>query len=1393
MPPAAAVSRCPTDDRRSLPAGPPHRGASRMTTRAPLVPLVPLVSLLLAPLAAAQDEPGDVLAVQEISATAGGFDGPLGAGDEIGAAAAALGDLDGDGVPDLALGAPFDDGPPGIPESDLGAVWLAFLAPDGTVSGQLALDVTTPALAGVLATGDLFGAALARLDDLDGNGVGELAIGTPGAGAGRGAVLVLLVQAGGGVADVLTIEAEIDAGAEAFGDALAALHDVDGNGVCDLAIGAPGADAVDVVFLGALDGGEGDGLVLGRTRIDARTEGLPAPIPAGTEFGSAVARLTDQDGDGRDELVVGLPGDGPGRVFWLSLDTRGAIDASAVLEGEALVLEDGDAFGAALHDAGDLDGDGRSELMAGAPRSDGATGRVWTLFLDEAQVVADARPIDAATPALAGVLEPGDRFGAAVTALGDLDGDERPDAFVGAPGLDRALADTGGGLVLFLEAEMPSDGEPFTPLVGSLEGRAGRPSLTLPPPEGDDAIDEPVVIVPRASGNTVNATAASGSDGGLEFASAGDFETGAGPSMAATASFLSDNDLEDVLTANKEDDSVSFLMAQDLPDEPPFAEQVEIPLPFDGAPVAVASGRFGATGGLGFVVAGDVGVTVFGGDDRGGFTPLDFQPVPTLTDVVVGDLDGDGFDDLVTASGALAQGPGAEFGFAQVFFGDVIGSIAPGGLFADGQAIASVLLVDPDDDGDLDVLTVKHLLDAGPLGEPQSLIDLYENDGAGGFTLSPSTPAFATPSADGIHPTHGDVADVDGDGLDDVVYASSDSIALPPETFEDVFAPIQLTVLLADGEGGFEVGEVGTPYSGKGVAPLLEDLAPDPLDGDVDVVLVWYEDVNAGQEGPVEELQTFVALLAGDGEGGFFSPAPNQFVTGEQPGSPAVAQLDPGPGDQGLDVAVPNLGSNSLSLLLGDGEGGVLETLAVDAVDEIDPKTLPPFFVGGPRSIEVADLDGNGSDDLVVYNEWEDTSPLLPSPQVFASLSLYVTLGGGALQKTQYLPLPAGGGVALGDVDGDGVTDVVVGQSAGLPVPDALLVHPGLGDGTLGPPAGFALPAGLRATGGVALGDTDGDGDLDAVTTAVDLSGEGSGHVVVWRNDAGALSPQPQLVGSSWDDVRSLDLGDLDGDGVLDAAVGRRDGDLVVARGAGDGTLAPLTISPDARAVGGGALRVADVNGDGAPDVVSSNANAGSQAEQDFVRVLENDGGGDFDVDVLGGLSSSGVLGALRPAIADLDGDGALDTILSHGNAGALSILLNGLNTFEAYGDGKPGAGELVPVLGGQGVTALGAPVKLFVEDAVGGAPAILQVGTGRDEDGVLAVETLAFSVPFVLDGVPGQPRAGTWTFEKGLREVVEFTGFEITLQVLVFDEEATTSTPLFLAASNGLALTVQP
>lgn len=335
-----------------------------------------------------------------IASRENGFSGDLDRFDSFGRGLAFLGDLDGDSVNDLAVGAPGDDD--GKPRA--GALWILFLSAEGTVKAHQKIGALTGGFSGELNSKDEFGSSVALVGDLDGDGFPEVAVGAPrddGGGNGRGVVWLLSLNPDGSVRQTRKISS-LEGGfigpienKAYFGGSLAALGDLDQDGVPDLAVGAPldgeggyASGAVWILFLKA------DGTVKSQQKISSAQGGLSTAIHGRDEFGTAVKAIGDLNGDGTPELAVGAPGtDGKlerGALWVIFLERDGTASSSVKIQNgdPGLIDELGPLgrFGSAVSGLGDLDLDGLSDVAVGTDKAGSGgqnSGDVWFLFLRE--------------------------------------------------------------------------------------------------------------------------------------------------------------------------------------------------------------------------------------------------------------------------------------------------------------------------------------------------------------------------------------------------------------------------------------------------------------------------------------------------------------------------------------------------------------------------------------------------------------------------------------------------------------------------------------------------------------------------------------------------------------------------------------------------------------------------------------------------------------------------------------------------------------------------------------------------------------------------------------------------------------------------------------------------
>ena len=440
------------------------------------------------------DTEGFVEAVQEISDTEGGFQGELNREDNFGRSVVNLGDLDGDGVPDLAVGTPEDDDG----NFNSGAVWILFLNTDGTVKDHQKISSRQGSFSGILTDRNLFGTAVANLGDFDRDGVTDLAVGAVGDDDGcpddngdqtpddcnKGAVWLLFLNAQGGVKahqKISDTEGDFTGMLEAgdlFGSSVAALGDLDGDGVAEFVAGAASDDDGDpdsgAAWILFPDTG---GTIKAHQKISSTEGGFTGTLDTDDLLGTSAALLGDIDTDPETAtaLVVGalLDDDGgadSGAVWILFLRQDGTVKTlqkiSATEGGLSGTLDDGDFFGISVAALGDLDGNADPEtvtaLAVGALLDDDGfsnAGAVWILFLREDGTVKARQKISATEGAFDGPLSRDDLFSVSVAPLGDLDRDGVPDLAVGAflndatdAGGNR-LNDSGAVWILFLRED----------------------------------------------------------------------------------------------------------------------------------------------------------------------------------------------------------------------------------------------------------------------------------------------------------------------------------------------------------------------------------------------------------------------------------------------------------------------------------------------------------------------------------------------------------------------------------------------------------------------------------------------------------------------------------------------------------------------------------------------------------------------------------------------------------------------------------------------------------------------------------------------------------------------------------------------------------------------------
>jgi hypothetical protein len=617
--------------------------------------------------------------------------------------------------------------------------------------------------------------------------------------------------------------------------------------------------------------------------------------------------------------------------------------------------------------------------------------------------------------------------------------------------------------------------------------------------------------------------------------------------------------------------------------------------------------------------------------------------------LTLGDIDGDGDLDVLTGNDDATN---------KLYLNDGSGRFSPTGLAIgrEEDLTRALTLGDIDGDGDLDVL-------AGNVG----LNKLYLNDGSGGFSASEDI---------GIDTDNTNVlllGDIDGDGDLDLLAVNSQSNKLYLNTGNGSFNPTgeafgseqkatralmlgdidgdgDLDVLegnlglnmlyLNDGSGGFVEGMTIGSELEETRALLLGDIDGD---GDLDVLAGNFDETNK--------------LYLNDGSGSF-SASEDIGIDTDNTNVLALGDID---GDGDLDLLAGNVGLSggaTNKLYLNNRSGGFSATAVAVGIEK-----------GSTYAIALGDIDGDGDLDLLSGN-------------FNATNKLYLNNGSNGFSAGVDIGSEKGPTYALvlGDIDGDGDLDVLVGNT-GL---NLLYLNNGSGGFS---PTGLAIGIDTDRTQGLVLGDIDGDGDLDL------LAGNFNATNKLYLNNGvdaegtfGGFGPTGLAIGSGEDDTYALAVGDIDGDGDLDLLAGNLGATNKLYLNDGNGSFSATGEAIGSEKGRTTTLVLGDIDGDGDLDVLAGNfgetnklylndgsgsfrasEDIGSEREKAMVLIL-GDIDSDGDLDILagndgqsnklylnngnGGFSATGmVIGSDAErthalALGDIDADGDLDLLV---------------------------------------------------------------------------------------------------------------------------------------------------
>ena len=529
-------------------------------------------------------------------------------------------------------------------------------------------------------------------------------------------------------------------------------------------------------------------------------------------------------------------------------------------------------------------------------------------------------------------------------------------------------------------------------------------------------------------------------------------------------------------------------------------------------------------------------------------------------------------------------------------------------------------------------------------------LTVYVNNGDGTFQTGVYYGSAAAPNGSNanVQPRAATIADVNGDGKADIVVSNRDG--------SDV------TVLLGHGDGTVTVPTVGYAVGGyPRHPPLVGDFNGDGLpdilvaddefsyvylkgygDGTFRSALNYYAEHNGFGENIVS------ADLNGDGKPDFvmsnccdtnvgvtvFLSRPDgslqpgvNYGSGGNLDSVVVADFN---GDGKLDIAAADRSAVVVRLFFGSGNGTF--TPGSTTFSTSTSEASPYGMVGG-------DFNHDGKLDLAVCNGFD----------------IGVLLGDGAgnfSAPTNYSLSQFARDVTAADVNGDGYLDLIAPLNASASNGIALFLGKSDNSGTFN--AETDVAAGFNYNYSAAVADLNGDGKVDLAFTVEETS-NGQGVAVALGNGDGTFQT-PTLFPTSLQDANIdrpypsyLKIFDLNGDGKPDLILTNAEyGTVATLFGVGDGTFsAPLEYPSGGYAFG---LALADVNGDGATDVIT--------AGDDFLGatvLLNNSGSGTLPTFTVGAVSSTATVPAGTPASYTLNLTG------QNGYSGTVTFACSGL------------------------------------------------------------------------------------------------------------------------------------
>jgi hypothetical protein len=730
-----------------------------------------------------------------------------------------------------------------------------------------------------------------------------------------------------------------------------------------------------------------------------------------------------------------------------------------------------------------------------------------------------------------------------------------------------------------------------------------------------------------------------------QFLDAPQYPVGTNPQAVAVADFNSDG-VPDLAVVNTTSNTVSILLGVG---DGTFTAGVT--LTTGSSPYGIVTGKFTSSGKWDVAVTNSSAntVSIFKGNGDGTFTAASVSPATGggPEGIAAGDFNGDGNLDLVVTEST----PGK----AGVLLGNGDGTFQAEVEYSTGNNPVSVVVADLNNDGSPDIAVANK--------STGGVISVLLNNGHGVFGTQ-------FQSAVGGIPTSIAAADFNNDGKLD--------LAVSCQPISPSFQGL-VSVLIGNGLGGFAAHVDYSIGSSPGVSssPTSVAAAATTTSGYPDLI------VTAGNDNTVSVL-----LNLADGTG-VFNPLEVRYGTGTTPYSAVVADLN---GDGKNDIVVANSGSGSVSVLLGNGgaTGTYQSQVNYDSGPQPNSVTFGDFNNDGYTDLAFADGDCASCTPNAVSIVFGRNDGTFGAPNTYSTLTgsetdtdtyalvawdfnndgnldiaavnnktnnVSILLGNGTNTSTLQAAVsyPVGNqpvAIAYGDFNQDGKMDLVVANFGS----NSISVLIGNGDGTFKSAVNYTVGHGPYA---VARANFNSDKYPDLVV--VNETDKTVGILI--NNGDGTFAPQVAYPTTLTGAPSSVAIGDYNGDGILDLAVGdSASQNVAILLGNGNGTFGTATkVATGANVF---SLAAADFNGDGATDLaIAGQSKTG--ITQNLVTLLTNANNGtvSFSTPALYPIGSQATAQSQSIVAWDFNNDGATDLAVANGLSSDVSVLLNTVGT----------------------------------------------------------------------------------------------------------------------------------